>query len=259
MSVALLNHSISYFGVPKELHSDKGSQYESDIFTETCKVLGIEKTRTTTCNPQSNGFMEHMNRTLVDMLNCTVSEHPFEWDCIISLLAYNTSVQESTKESPYEMTFGHYPLLPIDFLYELPVGEKKLFPNASSYVLDIQNRLRNVHNHARQCLKDSAFKQEKSYNNRLKLHSYDVDDLVYLYRPNKAGSTKDNYFMWKGPFKIVSKLSDMLYSVVVKDGAQPIVVHHNKLKPAFVREKSDDVRPRRSVVPPDRFGEWCYV
>ena len=81
---------------------------------------------------------------------------------------------------------------------------------------------------------------------------------MYLHKPNKAGTTKDNYFMWKGPFKIVSELSDILYSVLVKDGAQPIVVHHNKLRPAFVREKSDDVRPKRSVVPPDRFGEWCY-
>ena len=35
VSDALLNHWIFYFVVPKELHSDKGSQYESDISTET--------------------------------------------------------------------------------------------------------------------------------------------------------------------------------------------------------------------------------
>ena len=80
---AFVSNWVSYFGVPLELHSDKGTQYESNLFTDTCALLGITKTRTTTMNPQSNGFIEHMNRTLCDMLNCVSLKNPFSWDTLI--------------------------------------------------------------------------------------------------------------------------------------------------------------------------------
>ena len=60
VSEALLSNWICYFGLPLEIHSDKGSQFESEVFTQMCSILGIDKTRTTTMNPQSNGFIEHV-------------------------------------------------------------------------------------------------------------------------------------------------------------------------------------------------------
>ena len=44
----LVNEIVSLFGVPKMLHSDKGSNFESKVFREMCKILQIDKTRTTT-------------------------------------------------------------------------------------------------------------------------------------------------------------------------------------------------------------------
>ena len=35
------------FGMPEFLHSDQGKQFESTLFHEMCKMLGIQKTRTT--------------------------------------------------------------------------------------------------------------------------------------------------------------------------------------------------------------------
>ena len=43
------------FGVPKELHSDQGRNFESSLFNQMCEILGIHKTRTTTLHPQSDG------------------------------------------------------------------------------------------------------------------------------------------------------------------------------------------------------------
>ena len=70
---AFLRHWVAYFSIPLELHTDKGSQYESELFREMCEVLGIDKTRTCTMNPQSNGGVERIQKSLTDMLNCVAN------------------------------------------------------------------------------------------------------------------------------------------------------------------------------------------
>jgi transposase InsO family protein len=50
------------FGAPKVIHSDQGRQYESRLFKELCKVLGIHKSRTTAFHPKSDGMFEHFNK-----------------------------------------------------------------------------------------------------------------------------------------------------------------------------------------------------
>ena len=59
----LVNRLISIFGVLLQLHTDLGSNYESKVFQEVCKSLGIDKTRTTIRRPQSDGMVEGVNRS----------------------------------------------------------------------------------------------------------------------------------------------------------------------------------------------------
>ncbi|GBN93776.1 hypothetical protein AVEN_104094-1 [Araneus ventricosus] len=43
----------SCYSVPMILHSDQGTNFNSAVFTELCKLLGILKTRTTALQPES--------------------------------------------------------------------------------------------------------------------------------------------------------------------------------------------------------------
>ncbi len=43
---------ISHYGVPLELHTDQGRNFESNLFAEMCKLLNINKTRTTALHQQ---------------------------------------------------------------------------------------------------------------------------------------------------------------------------------------------------------------
>lgn len=48
----LVNQLFSRFGIPMELHSDQGRNFESAVFQEVCSLLEIDKTRTTTLPPR---------------------------------------------------------------------------------------------------------------------------------------------------------------------------------------------------------------
>jgi len=63
VATALVENWISRFGVPLELHSDQGSNFESQVFGEVAKLLGLRKTRTTPLHPQSDGMVERFNKT----------------------------------------------------------------------------------------------------------------------------------------------------------------------------------------------------
>ena len=76
----LINIWVSRFGVPLELHSDQGRNFDSKIFQELCQSLGIHKTRTTALHPQSDGMVERFNRTTEQHLSKMVSEQQDDWD-----------------------------------------------------------------------------------------------------------------------------------------------------------------------------------
>ena len=88
----------SRFGIPESLHTDQWKQSESGLFQELCRLLGIEKTRTTPYHPQSDGLVERANRTVQNVLAAYVSDHQGDWDCFLAQtqLVYITSQHSST-------------------------------------------------------------------------------------------------------------------------------------------------------------------
>lgn len=98
----LIEQFVSRFGVPLQLHSDQGREFESGLIEELCKLLQINKTRTTPYNPKSDGLVERFNRTVQQMLTVLVSDARDDWDEHLPyvMMAYRASVQESTKCTP---------------------------------------------------------------------------------------------------------------------------------------------------------------
>lgn len=85
---------VSCFGVPERIHSDQGTQFESHLFAEMCRSLGVSKSCTTLYHPQGNGMKERVNRTLCNLLRVYAHDNPERWDEQIPyvLLSYRSSV-----------------------------------------------------------------------------------------------------------------------------------------------------------------------
>jgi hypothetical protein len=172
---------IKRYGCPLEVHSDQGKQYESALFREMCKLLEINKTRTTPLHPRSDGMIERMNRSINDMLSKYIKSHQKDWDQCLDFItmAYNSTPHESTGISPYKLVFGREMSFPIDIITD-KVDEAPHEPKyVSEYVKEMEDRMRTAHDTARKHLKVSTKRQKMLYNTNVKYHIYEKGDLVW--------------------------------------------------------------------------------
>ena len=220
-----------------QIHSDQGSNFESAVFREMCKVLGIEKTRTTPMRPQSDGMIERANRTILNMLSSFVSANQTDWDKFLPLvlMAYRSSMHESTGVTPCAMMLGREISLPIDLLYGHPENERETDLTLSSeYAYDLQEKLDQIHTYARKRLNISSKVMKKNYDHRIIHHIYEVGDKVWLYDPHRrVGLNPKLRRPWSGPYVVKRKLNDVLYFIRAGPKSRPKVVHHDRLKPYY--------------------------
>jgi len=143
---ALITNVIANHGVPLEIHTDQGRNFESDIWKQLMTALGIRKTRTTPLHPQSEGMVERHNRTINQYLSMFVNKR--NWDQLIPLflLAYRSSQHESTSYTPSMLLTGREMRLPVDLMFVKPEDDpdqpKVQLPD---YVANLEERLRIVH------------------------------------------------------------------------------------------------------------------
>ena len=81
----LASEVFSRFGCLKYLHSDCAANFRSQVVSELCAIMGIQKTNTTAFHPQGNSRCERVNRTVLAMLAKYLSENHAEWDVHLPL------------------------------------------------------------------------------------------------------------------------------------------------------------------------------
>ena len=127
---------VPIFGVPQELISDQGTQFESFVFRDLMKMLGIQRKRTVAYHPQTNGALERQHRTLKEAL-IAQCERQRDWDTQLHtiLLGMRTAIGENGV-SPAMVMFGEQPRVPTLFVDQrLPPGQV----TGTQFVTDIIN------------------------------------------------------------------------------------------------------------------------
>ena len=104
---AIIDDWIMKFGAPDVIHTDQGSNVNSELIYYICRIFLIEKTRTTPCHPRENGQVERFNRVVADTLSNYFAEKPHGWDVYLlyNTFVYNTTVSQTIGVTPYFMIF----------------------------------------------------------------------------------------------------------------------------------------------------------
>ena len=112
----LLERWICRFGCPYSIHT---TNFESQLFANLLKKLVVDKTRTTAFHAESNSVIEKMNRTLVNMPAKCIDEEQTNSSVKLPyvLMAYRSSVHESTGFTSHYLVFGHRISLLLDLMY----------------------------------------------------------------------------------------------------------------------------------------------
>ena len=217
------------YGIPYQLHSDRGAQFESRLFQQICQLLDIRKSRTTAYRPQSDGLVERMNRTLEQMLAAHVDDHHTNWDRHLQrcLLAYRSSVHSSTKETPAMLMLGHEIHLPVDVMFQSPDSERS---HVNTYVINLRRNLQRAFTHARDAGATAQRRQKAHYDKHAKQPKLNVGDMVRLHSPAvKPGTTSKFHRPWKGPYTVLERVDDVVLRIADKSGTTQ-TVHVDRLK-----------------------------
>ena len=104
------------YGIPEQVYTDQGVQFESSLFQNLCEILGVKLVTTTPYNPRANGMIERFHRTMKAALMARGND----WyeDLPFVMLGIRTTQKEDLKCSPAEMVFGTKLRLPADIAGE---------------------------------------------------------------------------------------------------------------------------------------------
>ena len=94
---------VTRHGTGSKLITYQGRAFMSSFFRETCKILGMQKTNTSSYHPESNGMIERLHRDLHAGLSHYVNSANTNQDILVPffLMAHRTTPHCTTKHSPF--------------------------------------------------------------------------------------------------------------------------------------------------------------
>ena len=166
VATKLVDEVFLRFGVPEQLHSDQGQQFEAQMITEVCKLLNSHKTCTTPYHPRGDRLVERFNRTLLNMLATCTKDHPLDWEHHIRpvCMVYNSSVQSSIDYTPFYLMFGRQAYLPVDIMYR-PI--EQLLQPYGEYAKLLQHQLQRAFDLVKQHITTEHLRQKEFYDQKI--------------------------------------------------------------------------------------------
>lgn len=108
--VRALMKYFSYYGIPKKISSDPGTEFNNELMKEFLSLHKVELHIGTPNNPNSMGLIERFHSTLIEIYRLA----NYEKRCtdaasvmMYSVMAYNHTIHSVTELTPFEVVFGH--------------------------------------------------------------------------------------------------------------------------------------------------------
>lgn len=219
VAFAIFSQWISRFGVPQRITTDRGRQFECELFTALSKLIGFEHQPTTAYNPAANGKIERWHRTLKAALKAHLTD---DWVPKLPavLLGLRSYIMPENQATAAEMVYGETIRLPGTFIVAAPNDSINNPPFISNLRNQMQ-QLRPVETNHHTSKRPFVFRELTNTS-----HVFVRHDAVR--RPLQPP--------YDGPFPVL-KRSDKYFEIHTPRGRQTISI--NRLKPAFLLHDSE--------------------
>src|SRR3954467_7324222 len=109
-------HIIYRFGIPESITTDQGSVFTGRKMQDFAREIGFKLFTSTPYYAQANGQVEATNKVIIGLIKKHVGKKPKNWHKTLdqALWACRTSPKEATNTTPFQLTFGHDAVLPIE-------------------------------------------------------------------------------------------------------------------------------------------------
>ncbi|XP_067949843.1 uncharacterized protein [Watersipora subatra] len=175
-----------YMGLPKQIHTDQGAQFESQLMEELCLLWRVEKMRTTPYHPQANCIVKRNNWQLGDLLRAfLLTQGQEEWDRLLPKL------MRACRGTPHSVTGETANLLIPPLLEERP---------SYQYMQETQKKLEAAHEILREA------QQAVRYEDQEEPPLYAPGEWVWLRKKRRRRRENPKLqakYMCVGPFKII--------------------------------------------------------
>ncbi|KRX45992.1 Retrovirus-related Pol polyprotein from transposon [Trichinella murrelli] len=196
------------------------------------------------------------------MLSTKAEADKKNWDPVLplTLLAYRTSIHESTGATPYRVLYGREATLPIDLMYGLPEVPPR---TPAKYIWDLRKDLADSFCKIRERLQTESRRQKKWYDRRTTDCHFEVNDKVWLATPNRNKLDK----IWDGPYCIVQQAGHSIFKIKKESNPRKqLIVHVDRLKRCYgtnpeIANRSDktEEQHRSSVNEGQRFHNFIVT
>ena len=216
--------------IPKEILTDQGSNFTSQLLAELYRLLKVSAIRTSPYHPQTDGLVERFNQTLKEMLRKSAQEDGEDWDKLIPyvLFAYREVPQESTGYSPFELVYGREVRGPMDVLKESWESSERSDESVLSYILLMRERLAHMTELVQKNLSKAQTRQKNSYDRGTHERQFATGDQVLVLLPTTNSKLTAR---WQGPYEVVKPVGKVNYLVDLHvRRRRKRVLHVNMLK-----------------------------
>lgn len=112
----IYNHIVMEFGPPYEIITDRDKAFLEQALPHYEQLLRIKHLPTTSYHPRTNGMVERMHQMLNHSIRCLAQDTMDRWDEFLpqTVFAIRARTHSVTGHSPFYLTFGVHPRIPVD-------------------------------------------------------------------------------------------------------------------------------------------------
>ena len=236
----LFNHSY----IPKEIMSDLGTQFVSELLHELTQLPEIKISHASLKHPQTIGVVERSPAAVARILKLNSNQSFTNWHKYVPLATFihNTSYHTSIGCSPTVLFHGREPMKPLDLRFYSSCIQKAAFNY--DFVDSLKDEMLKQFSKAKESLAKSFTRYRRYYDQKARANPLKEQTYCLLLNPKlteQSAFSPKLIQKWLAMYRIEKVLTDFNYMIGKVGTNYTQIVHRIRTRPIIPQYQVDDI------------------